>query len=405
MAMTVAPERRLRTQIPRLLPRSWRGIRVNAAMDFISLLQLMVNRKASDLFITTGVPPSLKINGRISAVSPNRLTAEQARDVVYHIMAPSQRAEFDRYHEANFAINQPDIGRFRVNVFRQQNQVGMVLRRIKTEVPTFDDLHLPPVLRDLAMLRQGLVILVGGAGVGKSSSLAAMIHHRNHHSNGHIICIEDPIEYIHQPAGCIITQREVGVDTESFEAALKNTLRQAPDAVMIGEIRSRETMEHAIQFAETGHLCLATLHAANADQALDRIINFFPEDRRPQLLMDLALNLKAAVAQRLVPRADGNGARPVVEILLSTPLVAKYIRTGDHHRIKEVMKKSENLGMKTFDRALYELYCAGEVSYDDALAAADSSNELRLTIKLGTQEVADDSAFQEPNISVFDSDR
>lgn len=371
-------------------------------MDFVSLLNLMVKRKASDLFITAGVPPSLKIDGKIVPVSSNRLTAEQARDVVYGIMTPQQRTEFETAQEANFAINPPDTGRFRVNVFRQQNQVGMVLRRIKTDIPTFEELRLPPVLKELAMVRQGLVLLVGGTGAGKSSSLAAMINHRNHHSNGHIVCIEDPIEYVHQPAGCIITQREVGVDTESFEVALKNTLRQAPDAVMIGEIRSRKTMEHAIQFAETGHLCLATMHAANADQALDRIINFFPEDRHAQLLLDLSLHLKAAIAQRLVPAANGQGSRVAVEIMLNTPLVANHVRKGDRHRLKEVMKKSEHLGMKTFDRALYDLYNAGEIGYEDALAAADSANELRLMVKLGTGDAQDGSGSAFSNVSLLD---
>ncbi len=351
-------------------------------MDFNSYLKLMAHKKASDLFITAGVPPSIKVNGRLSPVGQSPLTPGQARDLVLGVMTPSQREEFEATHECNFAIGVAGIGRFRVSAFYQRNHVGMVLRRIETKIPTVEQLNLPPILKNLAMTKRGIIIMVGATGTGKSTSLAAMIGYRNLNSTGHIITIEDPIEYVHKHEGCIITQREVGIDTESFEVALRNTLRQAPDVIMIGEIRTRETMEHAIAFAETGHLCMATLHANNANQALDRILHFFPEDRRDQLLMDLSLNLKAMIAQQLIPTPDGKSRRAAVEILLNSPLAQEMIRKGEIHKLKDLMKESTNQGMKTFDQALFELYQAGEITYEDALRHADSANEVRLRIKL-----------------------
>ena len=351
--------------------------------DFTSLLKMMVSKDASDLFVTAGLPPSLKINGSIAPVSDTPLNADQVRKLAYSIMSESQRGEFDRSQECNFAIAPPDTGRFRVNVFQQKNHAGIVLRRIKTEIPTFDELGIPPVLADLAMAKRGLVIIVGATGTGKSSTLASMIGHRNRNSHGHIITVEDPIEYVHEHGGCIITQREVGVDTESFEAALRNTLRQAPDVILIGEVRTRETMEHAIAFAETGHLCVTTLHANNANQALDRILSFFPKDRRDQVLLDLSLNLRAIVAQQLIPTPDQQGRCVAVEILMNTPLVAQMIRDGNVTTLKEVMSKSNQQGMNTFDQALFELYKARQITYEAALHHADSANELRLMIKLG----------------------
>ncbi|MFA5627563.1 MAG: PilT/PilU family type 4a pilus ATPase [Thiohalomonadaceae bacterium] len=352
-------------------------------MDFDQLLKLMVHKNASDLFITTGIPPSMKVDGSISPVAKASLTPDQARQIVYSIMNEEQRETFERTRECNFALSRPGIGRFRVNVFQQRNQAGMVLRKIETKIPTFTDLTLPPILTDIAMTKRGIVLFVGGTGSGKSTSLAAMVDYRNTNSHGHIITVEDPIEYIHQHKSCIVTQREVGIDTDSFEDALVNTLRQAPDVILIGEIRHRETMEHAIAFAETGHLCLATLHANNANQAMDRIINFFPEDRRPQLLMDLSLNLKSVIAQRLIPRADGQGRRVAVEIMINTPLIADLILKGEVHGLKEQMKKGAQIGMRTFDQALYELYRDGYISEYEALRNADSANEVRLMIKLG----------------------
>ena len=360
-------------------------------MDFNSLLKLMVHKKASDLFITAGVAPSLKINGKVTPVTQATLTPSQAREIVYSIMSPDQRQEFDSTRECNFAISASGIGRFRVSAFQQRNHAGMVLRKIETKIPTFEDLSLPPILRDIAMTKRGLVIFVGATGSGKSTSLAAMIGYRNNNSTGHIISIEDPIEYIHQHAGCIVTQREVGLDTTSFEVALKNTLRQAPDVILIGEIRTRETMDHAIAFSETGHLCLATLHANNANQAMDRIINFFPEDRRNQLLMDLSLNLKAIIAQQLIPAPDGQSRVLCGEILINTPLASDMIRKGEVHTLKELMGKSRQHGMQTFDQALYELYKAGKITYEDAINHADSANELRLMIKLGDSKGDSDS--------------
>ncbi|NLO80830.1 MAG: PilT/PilU family type 4a pilus ATPase [Xanthomonadaceae bacterium] len=355
-------------------------------MDFNALLQLMVEKKASDLFITAGMPPSMKIAGRVMPVTKTKLTPEQARQVVLSVMTPAQREEFERTRECNFAISASGIGRFRVSAFYQRNHAGMVLRRIETRIPTIEELKLPPIIKDLAMTKRGLIIFVGATGTGKSTSLAAMIGYRNHNSSGHIITIEDPIEFIHQHAGCIVTQREVGIDTESFEVALKNTLRQAPDVILIGEIRTRETMDYAIAFAETGHLCLATLHANNANQAMDRIINFFPAERHNQLFMDLSLNLKAVIAQQLIPTPDGRGRVPAVEILIATPLVQEKIREGAVHELKEIMKRSREHGMQTFDQHLYELYKSGQITYEDALRYADSANEVRLMAKLNADD-------------------
>ncbi|MDZ4348144.1 MAG: PilT/PilU family type 4a pilus ATPase [Xanthomonadaceae bacterium] len=353
-----------------------------SSIDFTSYLKLMAHKKASDLFVTAGVSPSIKVNGKISPITETPLTPQQSRDLVLNVMTPAQREEFEKSHECNFAIGVSGIGRFRVSCFYQRNQVGMVLRRIENKIPTVEELNLPPVLKTMAMTKRGIILFVGATGSGKSTSLAAMIGYRNQNSSGHIITIEDPIEFVHKHEGCIITQREVGIDTDSWEAALKNTLRQAPDVIMIGEVRTREGMDHAIAFAETGHMVLATLHANNANQAMDRIINFFPEDRRSQLLMDLSLNLKGVVAQQLIPTPDGKARRVAVEILLGTPLIQDYIRDGEIHKLKEVMKESTNLGMKTFDQSLFELYMAGEISYEDALRHADSTNEVRLKIKL-----------------------
>lgn len=353
-----------------------------SSMDFTSFLKLMVHKKASDLFITSGVPPSMKVHGTIAPITQNPLSSQQSRDMVLNVMTPSQREEFEKTHECQFAISVTGVGRFRVSCFYQRGSVGMVLRRIESRIPSIDELHLPAVVKSLAMTKRGIIMFVGATGTGKSTSLAAMIGYRNQNSTGHIITIEDPIEYVHEHAGCIITQRELGIDTKSWAAALQNTLRQAPDVIMIGEVRTRETMEHAINFSETGHLCLCTLHANNANQAMDRIIHFFPEDRRSQLFMDLSLNLRGVVAQQLIPTPDGKSRRAAMEIMLGTPLVSDYIRQGEIHKLKDVMKESTNLGMKTFDQALFELYQAGEISYEDALRHADSANEVRLRIKL-----------------------
>ena len=354
-------------------------------MDFERLLSIMVEKGASDLFITAGVAPSIKVHGRIVPVSTAPLTPEKTRETVLGVMTEQQRNEFVERHECNFAISARGIGRFRVSAFYQRNLTGMVLRRIETNIPRIEDLGLPESIKTLAMTKRGLIVFVGATGAGKSTSLAAMIGHRNRNSSGHIISVEDPIEYIHQHQGCIVTQREVGIDTESFEVALKNMLRQAPDVIMIGEVRTRETMEHAITFAETGHLCLATLHANNANQALDRILHFFPSERHAQLWMDLSLNLKAMVAQQLIPTPDGKGRRAVVEVLINSPLVADLIRKGEVFKIKEIMSKSNELGMQTFDQALFHLYDSGEITYEDALAHADSANDLRLMIKLASE--------------------
>jgi twitching motility protein PilU len=353
-------------------------------MQFEKLLKLVVEKGASDLFITAGKPPMLKVNGKLFAAGTTNLSADQSRDVVHSIMDEDQKKQFHDHHECNFAIHSEGLGRFRVSAFQQRNLAGMVLRRIEVNIPLISDLGLPPILEDLSMTRRGLIIFVGATGTGKSTSLAAMIGHRNENSSGHIISIEDPIEFVHQHRGCVVTQREVGVDTESFEVALKNTLRQAPDVIMIGEVRTRETMEHAVAFAETGHLCLCTLHANNANQALDRIIHFFPSDRHSQVWMDLSLNLRAMVAQQLVPTVDGQGRRAAIEILINTPLMADHIRKGEVHLLKELMSKSTEHGMQTFDQALYQLYSEGEISHEAALQHADSPNDLRLMIKLGS---------------------
>lgn len=353
-----------------------------AAKFMSDLLRLMLSKKASDLFITAGFPPAFKIDGKMTPVSQQSLTAQHTEMLAKAIMNEKQAGEFEISQECNFAINPAGIGRFRVNAFVQQQRVGMVLRTITTKIPEFDDLALPQVLKEVVMSKRGLVIFVGGTGSGKSTSMAALIGHRNKNSYGHIITIEDPVEYVHEHINCVITQREVGVDTESWEAALKNTLRQAPDVILIGEIRDRETMEHAIAFAETGHLCMGTLHANSANQALDRIINFFPEERRAQLLMDLSLNLRSLVAQRLIPAKDSKGRVAAIEVLLNSPLISDLIFKGNVHEIKTIMKSSREMGMQTFDMALFDLYEAGKISYEDALRNADSMNELRLQIKL-----------------------
>ncbi len=373
-------------------------------MEFDKLLRLVVEKGASDLFITAGVPPSLKLNGRIVPVTRNALSPEQSRELVLSVMNEAQQAEFFEHNECNFAINTRGLGRFRVSSFRQRNLVGMVLRRIEVNIPKIRDLGLPPIISDLAMAKRGLIIFVGATGTGKSTSLAAMIGHRNDNSQGHIVSIEDPIEFIHQHAGCIITQREVGVDTDSYEVALRNTLRQAPDVIMIGEIRSRETMEYAVAFAETGHLCLSTLHANNANQALDRIIHFFPQDRHEQIWMDLALNLRGIVAQQLIPSADGQGRVAAVEVLLNTPLIAEHIRKGEVHLLKEVMTRSTELGMQTFDQALYKLYSDQEIGYEAAIAHADAPNDLRLMIKLGSDADPDPMGAVSNSLALEDTD-
>jgi len=353
-----------------------------SAVDFTSFLKLMVHKKASDLFITAGVAPSIKVHGRIVPITQAPLSPQEARDMVLNVMNPIQREEFEKTHECQFAIGVAGVGRFRVSCFYQRNCVGMVLRRIESKIPTVEELNLLPIVKQLAMTKRGIVIFVGATGAGKSTSLASIVGYRNQNSTGHIITVEDPIEYVHKHEGCIITQRELGIDTDSWENALKNTLRQAPDVILIGEVRTRETMEYAIHFSETGHLVLCTLHANNANQALERIVHFFPEDVRDQLYMDLSLNLKGIVAQQLIPTPDGKGRRVAMEVLLGTPLVQDYIRKGEVHKIKDVMKQSTNLGMCTFDQNLVELYHAGHISYEDALRYADSANEVRLAIKL-----------------------
>ena len=350
------------------------------------LLSMMLSKRGSDLFITAGFPPAMKIDGKVTPATSQALTPQHTQELARSIMNDKQAAEFEATKECNFAINPAGIGRFRVNAFVQQNRTGLILRTITTTIPNFAELNLPDVLKDIAMTKRGLALFVGGTGSGKSTSLAAMIGHRNENSYGHIITIEDPVEYVHPHNKCILTQREVGVDTDSWEAALKNTLRQAPDVILIGEIRDRATMEHAIAFAETGHLCLATLHANSANQALDRIINFFPEERRQQLLMDLSLNLRAIIAQRLLPLKEGKGRAVAVEVMLNSPLISDLIFKGEVHEIKEIMKKSRELGMQTFDMHLFELYEAGRIGYEDALRNADSVNDLRLQIKLHGKE-------------------
>ena len=366
------------------------------------LLRRMVEVEGSDLFITAGYPPAIKVDGSIRPVNDRPLTAAQSAQLVRAIMNDKQTRDFDADKECNFAIAPKGIGRFRVSSFIQQGLVGAVLRTINTEIPTFDDLDLPPVLKDVAMAKRGLVMLVGGTGSGKSTTLAAMVGHRNGNSRGHIITIEDPVEYVHKHDGCVVTQREVGVDTDNWHVALKNTLRQAPDVIMIGEIRDRETMEYGIQFAETGHLCLATLHANSANQALDRIINFFPEEKRDQLLMDLSLNIRALISQRLLPREGGKGRIAAMEIMLTSPLIADLIFKGEVAQIKEVMAKSTRLGMKTFDQSLFDLYESGMISYEDALRNADSRNELRLRIKLESKREFKSTGEGEQSLRLMD---
>jgi twitching motility protein PilU len=360
--------------------------REQATKFIYDLLRALVAKKGSDLFITANFPPAMKIDSKMTKVSQQSLAASHTAMLCRAVMNDKQAAEFEAKKECNFAINPAGIGRFRVNCFVQMGCVGMVLRVITTSIPNFDDLKLPQVLKDVAMTKRGLVLFVGGTGSGKSTSLAAMIGYRNENSHGHIITIEDPVEYVHPHHNCLITQREVGVDTESWEAALKNTLRQAPDVILIGEIREREVMEHAVAFAETGHLALGTLHANNSNQAMDRIINFFPEERRHQLLMDLSLNLKAVISQRLIPLREGKGRAAAVEVLLNSPLISDLIFKGEIHEIKEIMKKSRELGMQTFDQALFDLHESGRISYEDALRFADSTNEVRLNIKLNGKD-------------------
>ncbi len=353
------------------------------ALKFMhDLLRLMTQKKGSDLFITAGFPPAIKIDGRITPVSNQVLTPQHTVELARAIMNDRQSSEFESTRECNFAISPVNIGRFRVNALVQQGRVAVVCRTINMSIPTIDALNLPAVIKELAMTKRGLIIFVGGTGTGKTTSLAALVDYRNENSYGHIITIEDPIEYVHDHKNCIVTQREVGIDTEDWGAALKNTLRQAPDVILMGEIRDRETMDYAVAFAETGHLCLATLHANSTNQAIDRIINFFPEERRQQLLMDLSLNLRAMVSQRLLPKKDGKGRVAAIEVMLNSPLISDLIFKGEIHEIKEAMKKSRELGMQTFDQALFDLYEEGKVTYEDALRNADSLNDLRLQIKL-----------------------
>jgi twitching motility protein PilU len=353
------------------------------------LLKLMLSKGGSDLFITADFPPAFKLDGKMTPVSNQPLTPTHTVELARSIMNDKQAAEFEATKESNFAISPGGIGRFRVSAFIQQGKVGMVLRTITTAIPKLDELNVPPVLKEVSMTKRGLVIMVGATGSGKSTTLAGMVGYRNENSFGHIITIEDPVEYVHPHRNCVITQREVGVDTDSWEAALKNTLRQAPDVILIGEIRDRETMDYAIAFAETGHLCMATMHANSANQALDRIINFFPEERRAQLLMDLSLNLKAMLSQRLIPLKETKGRCAAVEVMLNSPLISDLIFKGDVHEIKDIMKKSRELGMQTFDQALFDLYESGKISYEDALRNADSVNDLRLQIKLHGKESKD----------------
>jgi len=369
-----------------------------------NLLKKMVEKEGSDLFLTCGFPPAIKVDGTIHKATDTPLSADQSAMMVRSIMNDKQIKEFDATKECNFAIAPQGIGRFRVSAFIQQGMVGAVLRTIKTEIPTLEGLDLPPILKDVVMNKRGLVIVVGGTGSGKSTTLAAMIGHRNENSKGHIVSIEDPVEFVHPHKGCVITQREVGVDTETWHAALKNTLRQAPDVILIGEIRDRETMEYGIQFSETGHLCLATLHANSANQALDRIINFFPEERRTQLLMDLSLNTKAFVSQRLVPRESGVGRVAAMEIMLNSPLIADLIFKGEVGQIKEIMAKSTRLGMQTFDQALFTLYDDNEISYEEAMRNADSKNELRLRIKLESKRESSIAEQQAASLKIMDED-
>lgn len=369
------------------------------------LLREMSIKKGSDMFVTVGAPVVVKVSGVLEPLTSMPLNQQQARELVLGVMNPSQRQQFETTHECNFAIGLSGVGRYRVSAFFQRNQPGMVIRRIETTIPTVESLGLPEIIKKLAMTKRGIILFVGATGTGKSTSLASMIGYRNAHSSGHIITIEDPIEFVHKHEGCVVTQREVGVDTDSWEAALKNTLRQAPDVILIGEIRTRESMDHALAFAETGHLVLATLHANNANQTMDRVINFFPEDRRKQLLMDLSLNLKGVVAQQLVPTPDGKERTAVLEVLLGTPLVQDYIRNGEIEKLKEVMKASRELGMVTFDQSLVEAFFAGKISYEDALRYADSENEVRLKIKLHDSNAQDSLGKGLGGLSIESDDR
>jgi twitching motility protein PilU len=359
--------------------------REQASKFLQDLLRLMLSRNGSDLFLTADFPPAFKVDGKLNPVSNSPLSSQHTIELARALMNDRQAADFEAHKEVNFAISPTGIGRFRCNAFMQQSKVGIVLRTIKAEIPTAEQLGLPPILNDLAMTKRGLILVVGATGSGKSNTLAAMIGHRNENSHGHIITIEDPVEFVHPHRNCIITHREIGVDTENWEIALKNTLRQAPDVILLGEIRDRETMEHAVVFAETGHLAMATLHANSSNQALDRIINFFPEERRAQLLMDLSLNLKSIISQRLLPLAKSKGRVPAVEILLNSPLIADQIFKGEVGHIKDTMKRSREIGMQTFDQAIFDLYEAGKVDYEDALRNADSVNDLRLNIKLNSK--------------------
>lgn len=369
------------------------------------LLREMTVKKGSDMFVTVGAPVVVKVSGVLEPLTSMPLNQQQARELVLGVMNPSQRQQFETTHECNFAIGLSGVGRYRVSAFFQRNQPGMVIRRIETTIPTVESLGLPEIIKKLAMTKRGIILFVGATGTGKSTSLASMIGYRNAHSSGHIITIEDPIEFVHRHEGCVVTQREIGVDTDSWEAALKNTLRQAPDVILIGEIRTRESMDHALAFAETGHLVLATLHANNANQTMDRVINFFPEDRRKQLLMDLSLNLKGVVAQQLVPTPDGKERTAVLEVLLGTPLVQDYIRNGEIEKLKEVMKSSRELGMVTFDQSLVESFFSGKISYEDALRYADSENEVRLKIKLHDSNAKDSLGKGLGGLSIESDDR
>ncbi|MBI1988279.1 MAG: PilT/PilU family type 4a pilus ATPase [Betaproteobacteria bacterium] len=359
-----------------------------------SLLRAMVSKKASDLFISAGFPPAFKVDGKMTPVSSQTLTAQMTSDLTRAMMNDRQAQEFEATKECNFAVAPAGIGRFRASAFVQQGRIGMVLRTITTAIPSLDELKLPKVLKEIVMNKRGMVIFAGGTGSGKSTSLAAMIGYRNENSYGHIITIEDPVEFVHEHKNCLITQREVGVDTDSWHAALRNTLRQAPDVILIGEIRDRETMDHMVAFSETGHLAMGTLHANSANQALDRIINFFPEERRSQVLMDLSLNIRAFVAQRLVPKRDGKGRSAAVEVMLNSPLISEMIFKGEVNEIKPIMAKSRELGMQTFDQALFDLYEGGEIGYEDALRNADSVNELRLNIKLNSKAARDKNVME-----------
>ena len=380
---------------------------LKVAKNFMDELLVSLYKKGgSDLFIIAGASPSMRIHGKVVPIMDKKLTAEHTMSLAHCLMSKEEWDQFKASKECNFAIAIPDISRFRVNALVQRGSAGLVIRIIPNEIPSFQDLHLPDILSEIAMTKRGLVIFVGGTGSGKSTSLASLIDHRNEHSNGHIITIEDPVEFVHHHKGCIVTQREVGTDTDSFEVGLKNTLRQAPDVILIGEIRDQQTMEHAIAFAETGHLCLATLHANNTNQALDRIINFFPEARHKQLLLDLSLNVKALVSQRLLPTPNGKGRRAAIEVLLNTPLMADLIMKGEVHNIKELMKKGKDQGMQTFDHALFELLREGAITIEEAMRNADSVNDLRLRVKLegGVSSAVDDMAASTMSLQDHDDE-